>query len=149
VWYIINAILARFDLEIVQLEEKEDEMLPETNQITCRNCDRVVFYTPSNTTIYWWSDYAWYSLATTQCYDCDYKQGFFLVERLDWELQWAKTNGLDIVVLPGIPPQHIVKAFHETFPKFVAYRELSKMEEADILFFGYLLETTQPKDWFE
>ena len=147
-WYLVNSILAYFNLEIVQYEE-EDEVPDETNQITCRNCGKLVFYTPDNTTYYWWADFAWYSVAVSDCGECDFRQGFYLIERLDWELQWAKANDIDIVVLSGLPPKHVIKAFHETYPEFMEYRELSKMEEADILFFGYLLETTEDTDWFK
>lgn len=146
-WYLINSILARFNLEVIQ--NGSDKMLPETNQIICRGCDRVVLYTRENTTIFWWTDYTWYSLATTECYDCTLKQGWFIFERLDWELQWAKDNGLDIVVLSGLPPPHIITAFHRTYPELVEFHEITQAEESEIKFFGYLLKTIKDTNWFK
>lgn len=124
-------------------------MSDELNYIWCRNCDRLVHYTPSNTVIYFFKDYPWYSAAETHCHYCDYKQALFLVENLQWELDWAIDNDLGFIMLDGLPPKHIRESFGRIYPDLPNYKDLTTGEDAIVVYFGYLLESTDPEEWFD
>ena len=72
------------DREFVPAIFEEVEMSDEFNYIWCRECGRLVHYTPANTVIYFFVDYVWYTAAETHCHYCDYKQALFLIDNLDW-----------------------------------------------------------------
>jgi hypothetical protein len=136
------------DRESVPVIPEEVNMSDELNYIWCRECGRLVYYTPANTVIYFFVDYVWYTAAETHCPYCDYKQALFLIENLDWELEWAIENDLGFIEIDGIPPVHIRDSFARVYPEYPNYKDLTDEEEAEVLFFGYLLKNTDQKEWF-
>lgn len=126
----------------------EWSVMDEQNRIKCRNCGEWVYYTPANTVIYWWPDYLWYSIAQTICDHCDYRQACFLLDNLEWELNWAIENDLGFVEMEGLPQDDVLEAFHELYPKFVTYHELSANEQAWVDYLAYLMDTIPQDEWF-
>lgn len=122
--------------------------MDEQNRIKCRNCGEWVYYTPANTVIYWWPDYLWYSIAQTVCDHCDYRQACFLLDNLEWELNWAIENDLGFIEMEGLPQDDVLEAFHELYPKYVTYHELSANEQAWVDYLAYLLDTVPQDEWF-
>lgn len=123
-------------------------VMDEQNRIKCRNCGEWVYYTPANTVIYWWPEYLWYSIAQTVCDHCEYRQACFLLDNLEWELNWAIKNELGFVEMEGLPQDDVLEAFKEIYPNFVTYRELSDMEQAHVDYLAYLLDVTPQDEWF-
>jgi hypothetical protein len=136
------------DRESVPVIPEEVNMSDEINYIWCRECGNLVHYTSENTTIVFFPDYPWYSFAQTECGHCNYKQALFLTNNLEWELAWAIKHDLGFITLDGFPPEQVMESFDEVYPEFVHYHLLSESEENQVLFFGYLLENTDPKEWF-
>lgn len=146
----LNHILSYFGYALVQLEEEEeDELYEETNHIVCNQCGKMVFYTVQNTQLIVFRDYIWYSAAKTECDYCGYHQAVFLIERLDWELEWAQKNGLDIFVILGMPPNAVLEAFSLEYPNMPIMHNLDKKEEFQISEFAFLLETIPEETWFQ
>jgi hypothetical protein len=123
-------------------------VMDEQNRIKCRNCGEWVYYTPANTVIYWWPEYLWYSIAQTVCDHCDYRQACFLLDNLEWELNWAIANELGFIEMEGLPQDDVLEAFKEIYPKFVTYHELSKKEQAWVDYLAYLLDSVPQDEWF-
>jgi hypothetical protein len=123
--------------------------MDEQNRIKCRNCGEWVYYTPANTVIYWWPDYLWYSIAQTVCDYCDYRQACFLLDNLEWELNWAVANELGFVEMEGLPQDDVLDAFKEIYPNHVTYHELSEQEQAWVDYLAYLLDFLPQDRWFE
>jgi len=126
----------------------EWSVMDEQNRIKCRNCGEWVYYTPANTVIYWWPDYLWYSIAQTVCDHCEYRQACFLLDNLEWELNWAVANELGFIEMEGLPHQEVLDAFKEFFPNFVTYHELSDNEQAWVDYFAYLMDYVPQDEWF-
>ena len=126
----------------------EWSVMDEQNRIKCRNCGEWVYYTPANTIIYWWPDYLWYSIANTVCDHCEYSQACFLLDNLEWELNWAIHNELPFIEMEGLPNNEILDAFKEFFPNFVTYHELSDKEQAWVDYLAYLLDSVPQDEWF-
>ena len=124
-------------------------MSNEFNYIWCRECGRLVHYTPANTVIYFFVDYVWYTAAETHCHYCDYKQALFLIDNLDWELEWAIENDIGFIEIDGIPPVHIRESFGRVYPGLPNYKDLTTGEDAIALYFGYLLNTLPEEEWFD
>lgn len=122
--------------------------MDEQNRIKCRNCGEWVYYTPANTVIYWWPDYLWYSIAQTVCDHCDYRQACFLLDNLEWELNWAVKNDLGFIEMEGLPQDDVLEAFKEIYPNHVTYRELTDMEDASVDYLAYLMDTVPEDEWF-
>lgn len=149
---LLNYCLNYFGYEVVEIEyddEEEDELYEETNHIVCNHCGKMVFYTVQNTQLIVFRDYIWYSAANTECDYCEYKQAVFILERLDWELEWAKNNGLDIFVIAGIPPEAVLQAFSLEYPNMPIMHNLDKKEEFQVSEFAFLLETEPYENWFK
>lgn len=123
-------------------------VMDEQNRIKCRNCGEWVYYTPANTVIYWWPEYLWYSLAQTICDYCEYRQACFLLDNLEWELNWAIHNELGFIEMEGLPQEDILRAFKEIFPNFVSYHELTEIEQAYVEYLAYLLDSVPEGEWF-
>ena len=126
----------------------EWSVMNEQNRIKCRNCGEWVYYTPANTVIYFWPDYLWYSVAQTVCDLCDYTQACFLIDNLEWELNWAVANDIGFIEMEGLPAEHILEAFHELYPSHVTYHELSDKEQAWVDYLAYLLDSVPQDEWF-
>lgn len=124
-------------------------MSDEINYIWCRECGKLVYYTPANTVIYYFKDYPWYSAAETHCPYCDYKQALFLINNLEWELGWAIENDLGFIILDGFPPENIAESFEKLYPEAPSYHELNTGENAIVEYFSYLLDSTDPEEWFD
>ena len=122
--------------------------MDEQNRIKCRNCGEWVYYTPANTVIYWWPDYLWYSIAQTVCDHCDYRQACFLLDNLEWELNWAVENDLGFIEMEGLPQDDVLEAFKEIYPNFVTYHELTEQEQAWVDYLAYLLDYVPEDEWF-
>lgn len=116
--------------------------MEEDNYIYCRRCFEPTFYTVANTIIFFFKDYRWYSCAQTICDRCQFQQSFFLYPELDWELRWAIKHDIGFIVIDGKPEAHqaIYDSFHDFFPDFLQERELSELEEKEILYLHWLIE---------
>lgn len=123
--------------------------MDELNYIWCRECGNLVHYTPHNTTIIYFKDYPWYSFAQTKCEHCEYTQGLFLTNNLEWELKWAIEHDLGFITMEGFPPDAVMESFEKVYPEYPHYHFLSNSEENEVLFFGYLLQNTDPEEWFD
>jgi hypothetical protein len=123
-------------------------VMNEQNRIKCRNCGEWCYYTPANTVIYWWPEYLWYSVAQTVCDHCDYRQACFLLDNLEWELNWAIANDLGFVEMEGLPQDDVLEAFKEIYPNHITYHELSANEQAWVDYLAYLLDTVPQDEWF-
>ena len=123
-------------------------VMDEQNRIKCRNCGEWVYYTPANTVIFWWPEYLWYSLAYTVCDHCEYRQGCFLLNNLEWELNWAIANDLGFIEMEGLPQDDVLEAFKEIYPNFVTYHELSEIEQAHVDYLAYLMDSVPQDEWF-
>lgn len=121
--------------------------MDELNYIKCRNCGITVHYTPANTVIYYYMDYRWYSVAQTICDECEYPQAVFLLDNLDWELEWAAKNDLGFVMLEGLPSDQVADAFHELYD-YPRMHGLADKEDALVKYFAYLLDSDPQERWF-
>lgn len=149
-WWLqlVNKVLERFEYEIVPIEyDEEEEELDETNHIICRECGAFVYYTPDNTIIYYWLEHPYYSVATTDCDQCDFRQTIFLHEKLEWELDWAARHELNFVIKKGYPPDNVVAGFQSMYPDYPIDHELTKHEVNEVMFLSYLLDHTEPEEF--
>jgi len=146
-WYRLSIVIRKtFAPANAKLTE---EVKVEENSIKCRNCGYFVNYTPDNTVIFYFTDYPWYSAAQTYCHHCDYKQALFLFPNLEWEIRWAIENEIGFIELDGLPPEHVLDSFSNTFPDMVCYSEVTEAQEKEVAFFAWVMEHDPIERWFD
>lgn len=142
---LLTAISKRY---VLVPDELMEGVMMEDNYIFCKECGEKVFYTPTNTVIYYFVEYPWYSVAQSVC-ECDRVQAYFLINNLEWELRWAIENDIGFVEMEGLPPENVLESFRNTMPDYPQYRVLSEQQEKEILFFAWVMEHDPIERWFD